>query len=136
MPNLFPNEDESTIQVNSGGHSWSFQSIPSRSNSVLLMHVGWGGEYEVFEHVQKVCVASTNKFHSCLCALKTCSYRVYRTSFVLYSGHSHCILRHSKCILRHSKCESSMYEARMSLDMSRIRLNDFEPYTNELEPSR
>ncbi len=59
------------------------------------MRLGSGGEYKVLEHVQKVCVASPNKFHSCLCALKTCSYRVYRTAFILYSGHSHCILCHS-----------------------------------------
>ncbi len=45
-----------------------------------------------FEHVQKLCVASANKFHSCLCALKTCSYRACRTAYVLYSSHSHYIL--------------------------------------------
>ncbi len=92
MPNLLPNEDESTIQVYSGGHSWSFQSIPIHSNSVLLMRVGLAGEYESFEHVQKLCVASANKFHSCLCALKTCSYHVCHTAYVLYSSHSHYIL--------------------------------------------
>ncbi len=92
MPNLLPNEDESTIRVYSGGHSWSFQSIPIHSNSVLLMCIGSAGEYESFQHVQKLCVASANKFHSCLCALKTCSYRVCRTAYVLYSCHSHYIL--------------------------------------------
>ncbi len=92
MPNLLPNEDESTIRVYSGGHSWSFQSIPIHSNSVLLIRVGLASEYESFEHVQKRCVASLNKFHSCLCALKTCSYRVCCTAYVLYSSHSHYIL--------------------------------------------
>ncbi len=92
MQNLLPNEDESTIQVCSVGHSWSFQSIPIHSNSVLLMHVGSAGLYESFEHVQKLCVASVNKFHSCLCPLKTCSYHVCRTAYVLYSSHSHYIL--------------------------------------------
>ncbi len=56
------------------------------------MHVGSAGEYESFEYVQKLRVASANKFHSCLCALKTCSYRVRRTAYVLYSSHSHYIL--------------------------------------------
>ncbi len=70
------------------GHSSPFLSI----RSVLLMHVGSAGEYESFEHVQKFCVASANKFHSCLYALKMCSYRVCHTAYVLYSSHSHCIL--------------------------------------------
>ncbi len=76
VPKLLPNEHESTIRVGSGVHSWSFQSIPIHSSSVLLMHVGSAVEYESFEHVQKLCVASTNEFHSCLCVLRTCSYRV------------------------------------------------------------
>ncbi len=91
MPNLLPKEDESTIQVYLGSHSWSFQSIPIHLNSVLLMRVGSAGEYESFEHIQKLYVASTNKFHSCLCALKTCSYRICHTAYVLYSSHSHYI---------------------------------------------
>ncbi len=90
--NLLPNEDESTIQVCSDDHSWSFQSIPIHSNGVLLMFVGSAGELECFEYVQTFWVASANKFHSCLCALKTCSYRVCRTAYVLYSSHSHCVL--------------------------------------------
>ncbi len=64
--NLLPNEHELTTQVCLGDHSWSFQSIPIHSNSVLLMRVGSVGEYESFEHVQIFCVASANKFHSCL----------------------------------------------------------------------
>ncbi len=87
-----PHKDESTIRVCLGGHSWSFQSIPIHSISVLLMCVGLAGEYESFEHVQKLCLASANKFHSCLCALKTCSYSVCRTAYMQYSSHSHCIL--------------------------------------------
>ncbi len=63
--NLLPNEDESTIQVCLGVHSWSFQSIPIHLNSILLMRVGSAGEYKCFEHVKKLYVASANKFHSC-----------------------------------------------------------------------
>ncbi len=99
VPNLLPNEHELTTQVGSGDHSWSFQSIPIHSNSVLLIRVGLAGEYESFEHVQKIC--SANKFHSCLCALKTYSYLVCCTAygcilviltvFLLYSGCYNCI---------------------------------------------
>ncbi len=89
---LLPNEDESTILVCLGDHSWSFQSISIHSNCVLLMCVGSAGDYESFEHVQTFRVASANKFHSCLCTLKTCSYCVCRTAYVLYSSHSHYIL--------------------------------------------
>ncbi len=80
------------IRVCSGDHSWSFQSIPIHSNSVLLMRLGSAGEYESFEHVQTFCVASVNKFHSCLCTLKMCSYHFCCTAYMLYSNHSHCIL--------------------------------------------
>ncbi len=72
-------------------HSWSFQSISIHSSSVLLMRVGSASEYKSFEYVQKLCVASTNEFHSCLCVLRTCSYRVCLTAYVLYSSHSYCI---------------------------------------------
>ncbi len=44
----------------------SFLVIPVRSNSVILIRVGLAGEYESFEHVQKLHIASTNKFHSFL----------------------------------------------------------------------
>ncbi len=90
VPNLLLNEHELTFCL--GDHSRSFQSIPIHSNSVLLMCVGLAGEYESFEHVQKFCVASANKFHSCLCTLTTCSYRVCRTAYVPYSCHSHYIV--------------------------------------------
>ncbi len=96
VPNLFSNEDEWNIQVYPRCHSWSFQSIPINSNSVLLIRVGLAGEYESFEHVQKLCVASTNKFHSCLThwqrvaivfvAQLTCCILVILTVFLLYSG--------------------------------------------------
>ncbi len=98
MPKLLQNEHELTIQVCSGDHSWSFQSIPIYSNSVLLMRVGSASEYESFEHGKINCVVSANKFHSCLCTLKTCSYRVCRTAYVLYSSHSHCVLTVSRFI--------------------------------------
>ncbi len=54
VPNLFPNEDEWTIQVYPGCHLWSFQSIPIHSNSDLLIRVGLAGEYESFEHIFKI----------------------------------------------------------------------------------
>ncbi len=56
------------------------------SNSVLLVRVASAGQYEVFEHVQKVRVPSTNNLHSCLCVLRTSSYRVCHTTYVLYSS--------------------------------------------------
>ncbi len=66
VPNLLPNEDELTIQVCSGDHSWSFLAILAmtmtmtiNSNSVLLIRVASAGRYESFEHVQKVCVPSS-----------------------------------------------------------------------------
>ncbi len=62
------------------------------SNSVLLIRAG---QHESFEHVQNFCVPNTNTFHSWLCTLKTCSYLLCRTAYVLYSSHSYCILHHS-----------------------------------------
>ncbi len=77
MPNLLPNEDELTIRVSMGEHSWSFlvilimtMTMTIHSNSVLLMRVASAGQYESFEHVQNFRVPSANNFHSCLCALK------------------------------------------------------------------
>ncbi len=94
-----PNEDELTIQVCTGDHSWSFLVILAMtmtmtidSNSVLLRRVVSAGQYKSFEHVQKFCVPDANNLHSCLCALRTCSYCVCRTAYMLYSSHSHCIL--------------------------------------------
>ncbi len=82
VPNLLQNEDEWTIRVGSIDHSRSFLLIRAMTmtmtidlNSVLLMRVASAGQYEVFEHVQNVRVPSTNNLHSCLCALRTCSYR-------------------------------------------------------------
>ncbi len=74
-----------------GGSFVVIPSIPIHMSSVLLIRVGSAGEYESFEHVQKLCVASMNQFHSCLYVLRTCSYRVCRTAYVLYSSHYHCI---------------------------------------------
>ncbi len=78
MPNLLPNEDELTIQLFTGDHSWSFLVILTMkmtmtiySNSVLLMHVASASQHKGFEHVQKLCVPIVNNFHSCLCALKS-----------------------------------------------------------------
>ncbi len=78
---------------NSSWFEWSFLVIRAMtmtmtidSNSVLLVRVALAGLYEVFEHVQKVCVPSTNNLHSCLCALRMCNYRVCRTTYVLYSS--------------------------------------------------
>ncbi len=92
-PNLLPNQDEWTIRVGSSDHSWSFLVIRAmtmtmtiNSNSVLLVRVASAGQYEVFEHVQKVRVPSTNNLHSCLCALRMCSYHVCRTIYMLYSS--------------------------------------------------
>ncbi len=97
VPNLLPNEHELTIRVFLGNHSWSFPVILAmtmtiNSNSVLLVRVTSAGRYESFEHVQSFCVSSANNFHSCLCALKKCSYHLCRTVYVLYSSHSHCML--------------------------------------------
>ncbi len=50
--------------------------------------VASAGQYESFEDVQKFGVPSANNFQSCLCALKTCSYRLCGTAYVLYSSHS------------------------------------------------
>ncbi len=85
------------------GHSSPLLSI--RINSVHFIRVGLAGEYESFEYVQKLCVASTNKFHSCLThwqrvaimfvAQLTCCIPVILNVFLLYSGCSYCILGHS-----------------------------------------
>ncbi len=95
MPNLLPNEDELTIQLCTGDHSWSFLVILTMkmtmtiySNSVLLMHVASASQHKGFEHVQKLCVPIVNNFHSCLCALKKCNYCLCHTAYVLYSSHS------------------------------------------------
>ncbi len=115
VPNLLRNEDEWTIRVYVGCHSWSFQAIPIHSNSVLLIRVGLAGEYESFEHVQKLREASTNKFNSCLThwqrvaivfvAQFTCCNLVILTVFLLYSGCSYCILVIRTCRWDWGTCE-------------------------------
>ncbi len=72
------------------------------SYSVLLVRVASAGRYESFGHVQKFRVPSMNTFNSLLCTLKTCSYLLCHTAYVLYSSHSYCIPGCSNCILRHS----------------------------------
>ncbi len=37
-------------------------------------------------HVQQVCVPSMNNLHSCLCALRMCSYHVSSITYFLYSS--------------------------------------------------
>ncbi len=76
-------------------YGWSFLVILAMTmtltidlNSVLLVHVASAGRYKSFEHVQNFCEPSANNFHSCLCALRICSYRVCHTAYVLYSSHS------------------------------------------------
>ncbi len=66
---------------------WSFlvilampMTLTINSSSVLLVRVALAGCYESFQHVKFFCVPSTNNFHSCLCALKTCSYFLCRTA--------------------------------------------------------
>ncbi len=88
--------------VHSSLYGWSFlvilamtMTMTIHSKSVLLRRVVSADQYESFEHVQKICVPSTKNFHSCLCALETCSYRLCRTAYMLYSSRSHCILHHS-----------------------------------------
>ncbi len=97
------------IRVCSGDHYWSFlvilamtMTMTINSNSGLLVCVASAGRYEHFEHVQNFCVPSTNNFHSCLFALKACSYRLCHTDYVIYSSHYYCIPGCSNCILRHS----------------------------------
>ncbi len=90
-----PNEDELTIRVCTGDHSWSFSQWQWQWQSSVLMRVASASQYESFEHVQKILVPSANNFHSCLCASKTCSYRLCYTAYLLYSSRSHYILRHS-----------------------------------------
>ncbi len=58
------------------------------SNSVLLICVTSAGQDESFEHVQNFRVPNANTLHSWLCALKTCSYLLCRTAYMLYSSHS------------------------------------------------
>ncbi len=55
-------------------------------NSVLLIRVTSACQHESFEHVQNFRVPNANTSHSWLCALKTCSFLLWRTAFLLYSG--------------------------------------------------
>ncbi len=103
------NEDELTIRVCSGGHSWSFlvilamtMTITINSNSVLLIRVASAGRTNFLNMFKKFvypAVPSTNTFHSWLCVWKMCSYLLCCTAYVLYSSHSYCIRGCSNCIL-------------------------------------
>ncbi len=104
---------------------WSFLVIPGHSSNgndndnrfeqCSSLACGLGRPVRSFEHVQRFCVPSENNFHSCLCALRTCSYRVCRTAYMLYSSHSHYILRHSYMhLIFHKKTvRNSMYGAQI-----------------------
>ncbi len=59
------------------------------SNSVLLISVTSVGQHDSFEHVQNFRTPNANTFHSSLCTLKTCSYLLCHTIYVLYSSHSY-----------------------------------------------
>ncbi len=86
--------------------NWPFKFvrviIPGHSSPFLSIRIGSVGKYESFEHVQNICVASTNKFHSAYAHWKrvfimfvaqlTCCILVILTIFLLYSGCSNCIL--------------------------------------------
>ncbi len=120
---------------NSVWFEWSFLFIRAMtmtmtidSNSVLLVRVASAGQYEVFEHVQKVWVPSTNNLHSFLCTLRTCSYRVCRTTYVLYSSrfslytmlfvHVHFIRTECECdLIEKKRIESSSYYFRTIREM-------------------
>ncbi len=70
-------------------YRWSFlvilaltMTMTIESNRVPFVRVASAGGNESFEHVPTFCVPSMINFHSCLCALRMCSY-------------CHCILHHS-----------------------------------------
>ncbi len=112
MSNVLPNEDELTIRVCSGDHSWSFLVILAmtitmtiNSNNVLLVRVASAGRCESFEHVQNFRVSSSARheyFSFMVKHIETCSYLLCCTAYVLYSSHSYCIPGCSNCILCHS----------------------------------
>ncbi len=65
---------------------------------------------------------STNTFHSWLCALKTCSYLLCRTAYVLYSSHSYCIPGCSNCILCHLYMTVRLGQTRRQCKIRRMEL--------------
>ncbi len=103
---------ESTAERGRNDHSCSVRgsflvilamtmTMTINSNSVPLIWVTSAGHHKSFEHVKKNCVHSASNFYSCLCSLKTCTYRLCRTAYVLYSSRSYCIPGCSNCILCH-----------------------------------
>ncbi len=64
-----------------------------RTASVFLIRVTSAGQHESFE-LFKTFVPKMNIFHSWLCTLKMCRFLLCRTSYLLYSGRSNCILHH------------------------------------------
>ncbi len=62
------------------------------SNRFPLIRVTSAGQHKCFEHVQNFCVPNANTFHSWLCTLKTFSYLLCRTAYVLYFSHSNYVI--------------------------------------------
>ncbi len=138
MPNLLLNEHELAIRHDSCTFGGSFLVILAMTmtinlNSVFLVHVALSGRYESFEYVQKVWVPSANNFHSCLCALKTCSYHLCHTAYVLYSSHSNCILHHL-CMqhFRWTECECDLIEKKRTKSSSYYFRTICESFENDL----
>ncbi len=75
-----------------GDLSWSFWPIPINLNTVTSHPCHFHRPAQKFSTVQNVCVPKMNSFHSWLCALKMCSFLLCHTAYLLYSGHSYCIL--------------------------------------------
>ncbi len=84
LPRTRTNGQFELVRVIIPGHSsydddnW-FEQRSSRACSL-------GRPVQSFWTCSKSCPPSTKNLHSCLCALRTCSYRVCRTTYVLYSG--------------------------------------------------
>ncbi len=94
---------ECTTESARTGHSSLFGGL----FLVILVHSGNDNDND-----NKFCVPSANNFHSCIYALKTCSYHLCHTAYVLYSSHSYCIL--VVLIMPQAHCDESVpYRARM-----------------------
>ncbi len=61
-------------------------------NNVLLIRVTSPGQHGSFELFKTFVFQRTNIFHSWLYALKTYSFLLCRTAYLLYSGCSYCVL--------------------------------------------
>ncbi len=97
----------------------------------------FGRSVRKFWTCSKIYVPSTNTFHLWLCSLKTCSYLVCRTAYMLYSGQSYCIPGCSNCIvisymsthaplwvpmLRHSYMTVRQRQTRIQCEIRRMQL--------------